>query len=257
MLLDLHQEGIACLLQGQEDKALQALNKCMELSQRWISCAYCGPVATSEQRLHAEKNARRIICLHPVSLENVLFSSSSRSQEEPQDADKESSSTSTSESTVAQQQQQQQFQPYRFIFQIEGLEYIPDQATLYQVVGIITFNLAMVHHEIALFQQCESSLSKAISFYKLVDYMLGRDLGQQGKLDTTPVHLALYNNLGHICVGLLEDYHNAVLYRERIVVLLATMEPESLREPTYDFFLRKWGMCNKYRGLFISTAVAA
>lgn len=210
-MIELHNNAITQLLEGNEEDCLHMLMHC-------LAAARVIEVKTGSERqdLTNSDDMEDEPNIFEVSLEEVIH------------ADNE-------ETRILRDAVDGNVRLYRSIFGTDSLETIPDQATLLQFAAIVAYNLGMIQHERASLCCDTKTLAKAESLYTFALQVLSNPLACQGVLDVSALELALYNNLAHLFSFFLDhEGYSACLHR--LGSKVASVQPNVMEANSMSIF---------------------
>ena len=226
-MIELHNNAITQLLEGNEEECIHMLLHCLAAS-RVIEVK----TGSERQELTNNDDMEDEPSIFEVSLEEVIH------------ADCE-------ETRILRDAVDGNVRLYRCIFGTDSLETIPDQATLLQFVAIVTYNLGMIQHERASLFCDTKTLAKAKSLYTFALQLLCNPLACQGVLDVSALELALYNNLAHLFSFFL-DHEGCSACLHRLGSKVGSVQPNVMEANSMGIFIHN---CHNRRHI-IATPLA-
>ena len=216
-LLQMHTKALSFLWEGSEDDAVETLLRCLVYARNLFD-----QISPSS----SESGDRSSLSATEISVAEVI------SAEE--DYNKTASSNNC-------------FSLYRFVYMIEMEEECScDRLTLRKISSFVSFNLAMIYHEMGLINGDLSCLAKARSLY-----IMSLGLIQQNRVDSQGCatqgecvsEVVLHNNLGHL-YSFFGDSNGIESSREKLEASLVASR--SLDEKVSEFFYNSLAMARSH-----------
>ena len=208
--MDACSSAILCLMEGDADEALQRLSFALQESRKRLQ-------QLVGSRLHDSWAKSFDTSVFPLSLEGALVNEEGR-------ADVGFASP---------------FRMFRFIYSIEGTDSDSD-FLLPELVVVLLYNLAVVHHEIGVCSRDSSMIRRALHFYDLARSALCSAIEAKRhnlSISLFELELAILNNLGHTYSFFLDNHEKMAATLEALrCTLLSELGRSELGSEAHSFF---------------------